>query len=142
MTKSQKFAKRRNYAVQIKDVIPRIARNIDNGKANINICLNWQKIVGDEFAKYLTPIKIQSQNDKKTLLLRCVGGAEITMSYAQTEIITRINRYLGNKKINNIRLLPQNKKSPPKSSINSPDSADSAEKIQCQKTLQALAESL
>ncbi len=139
MTKSQKFAKRRNYAVQIKDVIPRIAKNIDHGKANINICLNWQKIVGDEYAKYITPIKIQTQNDKITLLLRCVNGAEITMSYAQNEIIERINRYMGNKKINNIKLLPQNKKITPQTTIKKTDKAD---KVQYQKALQALAESL
>ncbi len=138
MTKTQKFSKRRNYAVQIKDVIPRIAKNI-NGKDSINMCLNWQKIVGDEYAKYLTPVRIMNQNDKITLLLKCVSGAELTMNYAQNEIMERINRYMGNKKINKIKLVPQNKKPIFEKAIKKDNSKDN---IEYQKALQSLAESL
>ncbi len=108
---TKKLTKRRQYTVQLKDVMAKIVTNIDNGKNNINIYKDWEKIIGTEFAKYLTPVKIQNNNDKKILILRCANGASITMNYAQNEIIERVNHYLGKDKINGIKLLPEKAKS-------------------------------
>ena len=88
-----------------KDIRKTIANKADVYSKIIN---NWKKIVGDELCGVCLP---RSFNNIKSSNIKCLNievkrGREIDVEYARNIIIDKVNKFLGYKFINKIKLIP------------------------------------
>ena len=99
-----------------KDTLPKDIRKMIVDKADVysKIINNWKDIVGDELFDVCFPRSfnnIKSSNIKR-LNIEVKRGREVDVEYARNAIIEKINKFLGYKLVNKIKLIPykENKK--------------------------------
>jgi hypothetical protein len=108
--------KRRPYNAQpVSDLSTAILDPVLRKRAGISVGLvqSWEEIVGQKVAASSRPEKIQwprraSEDDPfqpATLIIACEGLAAMRIQHETTEIIGRINNYLGFPAIGRIRLV-------------------------------------
>lgn len=108
--------KRRSYNAQpVSDLSTAILDPVLRKRAGISVGLvqSWEEIVGPKVAASSRPEKIQwprraSEDDPfqpATLIIACEGLAAMRIQHETTEIIGRINSYLGFPAIGRIRLV-------------------------------------
>ena len=86
----------------------------DKADVYSKIINNWKDIVGDELFDVCFPRSfnnIKSSNIKR-LNIEVKRGREVDVEYARNAIIEKINKFLGYKLVNKIKLIPykENKK--------------------------------
>ena len=108
--------KRRSYNAQpVSDLSTAILDPVLKRRAGISVGLvqSWEEIVGPKVAAYSRPEKIQwprraHEDDPfqpATLIIACEGLAAMRIQHEATEIIGRINNYLGFPAIGRVKLL-------------------------------------
>ncbi len=96
----------------LKDSISIVLKKIFLKKGEIfaEIIMNWEKILGNEFAESVYPVDIKyytSNNNKiSCLVLKMTEkGNALTLQFSALIIIERINRYLGYNAITKIKFI-------------------------------------
>ena len=99
-----------------KDTLPKGLKKTIVDKANVysKIINNWKGIVGDELFDACFPISFNSikNSNIKRLNIEVKRGREVDVEYARNTIIEKINKFLGYKFVNKIKLITykENKK--------------------------------
>ncbi len=103
----------------IKNIVNRLIapaarkRGLVNGK----ILLEWDKIVGGEFASWCMPLKVQFQYKKRNngvLHLKVNPSHALLITHSKDLVVEKVNTYFGYKAIQDIKIFqmpftPQNK---------------------------------
>ena len=99
-----------------KDTLPKGLKKTIVDKANVysKIINNWKGIVGNELFDACLPISFNSikNSNIKRLNIEVKRGREVDVEYARDTIIEKINKFLGYKFVNKIKLITykENKK--------------------------------
>ena len=118
--RSRNNTKQRNRVIQglrsFKDTLPKNIKRTIHNKANIysKIIDNWKNIVGENLFSACFPKSFKSFNNSeiKRLNIMVKRGHEVDVEYARNAIIKKINKFLGYKFVNKIKLITykENKK--------------------------------
>jgi hypothetical protein len=104
-----------NYAVPVSDLVTNLLDPVLRKRAGISIGLiqSWEEIVGPRLAATSRPEKIQwpkrAQHEyafePAVLIIACEGAAALHIQHETTEIIGRVNAFLGFSAIGRIRIV-------------------------------------
>jgi hypothetical protein len=76
------------------------------GFVYIKIIADWENIVGEEYALYSKPIKIDHYQNKATLQIEVYNSAMLMkMQYAESQLLERIRLYFGRKAIDKLKFM-------------------------------------
>lgn len=104
-----------NRTLKIAELLPAVAGKI-LGKTGLNIgslLVNWTTIVDKDTAQYAVPIKIKFAPRKRTegvLYISCSSAYALELIHQETQIIQRINAFLGYNAVNKLRIMQNRRK--------------------------------
>src|SRR5690554_6921842 len=108
-------AKKVNIPVAVSDLASALLDPIMRKRAGISIEIvqSWTEIVGDRLATTTRPIKINWQRrlsdedpfEPATLVIACTGAAALRVQHETTEIISRVNSFLGFAAIGRVKIV-------------------------------------
>ena len=102
-----KYRGRTSLEYQISKLAKSIPKkNKENYMAVYNISKNWNKIIGEKYAKYCHPKKIATNQFKKSTLFICAynSASAFALDASKNDIIEKIACYFGYKLIDYVRI--------------------------------------
>ena len=101
--------------VPLSDLAPGVLDPVMRKRAGLSVALiqSWEEIVGGHVGRRSRPEKIQwpkrvregGANEPATLVIACEGLAALELQHETTEIIARVNAFLGYRAIGRIKLV-------------------------------------
>ncbi|MCO6048567.1 DciA family protein [Mesorhizobium sp. RP14(2022)] len=109
------FRDRGPRAVPLADLSAGVLDPVLRKRAGLSVALvqAWEEIVGPHVSRRSRPEKIQwpkrvrdsGRNEPATLVIACEGSAALELQHETTEIIARVNRFIGSYAIGRIKLI-------------------------------------
>ncbi|HTV67405.1 MAG TPA: DUF721 domain-containing protein [Rhizobiaceae bacterium] len=106
---------KRNYPTPVSDIASEILDPVLRKRAGISIALvqSWDEIVGTRLADRTRPEKINWPRrmtdddpfEPATLVIACEGAAALHVQHETTEIISRVNAFLGFNAVGRIKIV-------------------------------------
>ena len=108
-------AKRQGRAIAVSDLASDLLDPVMRKRAGISIEIvqSWTEIAGDRLAASTRPVKINWQRrlsdedpfEPATLVIACTGAAALRVQHETSEIISRVNSFLGFAAIGRIKIV-------------------------------------
>lgn len=95
---------------KVNSLLSKITEDVfqEHGFAAAAIILEWEEIIGRDFAQFCEPIKIvfgrPQQRSHGLLHIRVIGAMAVAISHYEEMIINRINQYFGYRAVNRVRI--------------------------------------
>ena len=76
------------------------------GFTDATLLIRWSEIVGPQIARIALPQRWQDGPEGAVLTLKCEAGAAVLLQHQTRMLIERLNTYLGQGRINRLKLVP------------------------------------
>lgn len=148
----KKYQKKRTYKLlPLSNSLAKVYKKSSkqNDPYFISLMKNWETLVGKEYAKILSPIKISSKD--KTLTVSSERNFSLESNYVTPMLLDKINRFYGYKAYKNINYIfrKNNNVKKDKKIVIKSETSDKIEEIVCnikndelKKTLERLGKSM